>query len=156
MCQVMKGMGRGWSIHVLLWSLLARSVFRPLCIVAKLGGRGGTCIKELKVNVACKSPWGWTRTHQSELRGWYCLTSPSETWSKRQGASLARLQATPTQEKWLICWRASLLAKSEPTGISSSPAEMNARSLTQHRNRYRGAESPDRHYIQHASRTCLL
>lgn len=29
----------------------------------------------------------------------------------KESASLASLQMTPTQEKWLICWRASLLAR---------------------------------------------
>lgn len=44
---------------VLSLSLLARSAFRPLCIVAEFEERGGTCIKELKitqVNVAHTSP----------------------------------------------------------------------------------------------------
>lgn len=48
---------------VFSWSLLARSACRPLCIVAEFEGRGGTCIKELKitkVNVAHSSPWSWT------------------------------------------------------------------------------------------------
>lgn len=50
-------------VDVLFWSLLARSAFRPLCIVAEFEGRGGTCIKESKimsVNAAHTSPWGWT------------------------------------------------------------------------------------------------
>ena len=33
--------------NVLSWSLLARSAFRPLCVVAEF--EGGTCIKELKI-----------------------------------------------------------------------------------------------------------
>lgn len=35
--------------NVLSWSLLARSAFRPLCIVAEFEGRGGTHVKELKI-----------------------------------------------------------------------------------------------------------
>lgn len=41
---------KAWEkADVLSQSLLARSACRPLCIVAEFEGRGGTCIKELKI-----------------------------------------------------------------------------------------------------------
>ena len=88
-------------------------------------------------------PMGLDRMHQRVPRGSYYLTSSAPTWSKRQSASWASLQVTPTQEKRLICWRARLRArgtvwemswKNRPTRIFWSSTEINARSCTWGRN----------------------
>lgn len=73
----------------------------------------------------------------------------------KESASLASLQVTATQEKWLICWRASLLGrgtiwevswKSGLTGISWSSTEMDAKSCAWDRNApCPGTGVPSRH-----------